>query len=113
MKQRSLFCTSCLLYLLIVFEEEIIIYLLLVGQLLNWSLCFVLLFLWLFAVSEVDRLLFEVFTSTFLVLFVVAVAGVKGLSKGVGSASLSCVVFPFHSSSCTCLLLRGLAGCCL
>ena len=65
------------------------------GQLLNCSLCFVLLFLWLFAVSEVDRLLFEVFTSTFLVLFVVAVAGVKGLSKGMGSASLSSGVFPF------------------
>ena len=52
------------------------------GQLLNCSLCFVLLFLWLFAVSEVDRLLFDVFTSTFLVLFVVAVAGVKGFRRG-------------------------------
>jgi hypothetical protein len=89
----------------------VIIYLLLLGQLLNCSLCLVFLLLWLFAVSGVDRLLFEVFTSTFLVLFVVTVAGVKGLSKGMGSASLSCVVFPLHSFSCTCLLLLGLTGC--
>ena len=88
-----------------------IIYLLLLGQLLNCSLCLVFLLLWLFAVSGVDRLLFEFFTSTFLVLFVVTVAGVKGLSKGMGSASLSCVVFPLHSFSCSCLLLLGLTGC--
>ena len=53
---------------------------------------------------------FEVFTSTFLVLFVVTVAGVKGLSKGMGSASLSCAVVPLHSLSFTCLLLLGLTG---
>jgi len=85
----------------------VIIYLLLLGQLLNCSLCLVFLLLWLFAVSGVDRLLFEVFTSTFLVLFVVTVAGVKGLSKGMGSASLSSGVFLLHSSSCTCLLALG------
>ncbi len=31
--------------------------------------------------------------------------------EGMGSASLSCVVFPLHSFSCTCLLLLGLTGC--